>query len=135
MVDRYQFGPFNSEDGTMSLMHPSLSPTEKLVRYSDYQKLEAALHKAFSQFENITVAGTLEIAKDRAHSFIGWYYNNIETPDGSAPETFAEPAIDQAPIARVIVTDDAPAGVVLYAPGLPPGEFDVYLEPTKGEQG
>lgn len=50
-------------------------------------------------------------------------------------ETFAEPAIDQAPIARVIVTDDAPAGVVLYAPGLPPGEFDVYLEPTKGEQG
>jgi len=49
-------------------------------------------------------------------------------------ETFAEP-IDQAPIARVIVTDGAPAGVVLYAPGLPPGEFDVYLEPiAKGEQ-
>ena len=45
------------------------------------------------------------------------------------------PAIDQAPIARVIVTDGAPAGVVLYAPGLPPGEFDVYLEPiAKGEQ-
>lgn len=42
-----------------------------------------ALHKAFSQFENITVAATLEIAKDRAHSFIGWYYNNIESPEGS----------------------------------------------------
>lgn len=48
-------------------------------------------------------------------------------------ETAAEP-IDQAPIARVIVTEDAPAGVVLYAPGLPPGEFDVYLEPTSDRQ-
>lgn len=43
MVERYQFGPFNSEDGTMSLMDPSLSPTEKLVKYSDYQELDAAL--------------------------------------------------------------------------------------------
>jgi hypothetical protein len=42
-----------------------------------------ALYKAFNQFENITVADTLEIAKDRAHRFIGWYYNNIETPNGS----------------------------------------------------
>lgn len=56
------------------------TPDEKDVGIG---KLEAALHKAFSQFENITVAATLEIAKDRAHSFIGWYYNNIETPEGS----------------------------------------------------
>lgn len=41
-----------------------------------------------------------------------------------------EAAMDQAPIARVIVTEDATAAVILYAPGLPPGEFDVYLEPS-----
>ena len=43
MVERYQFGPFNAEDGTMSLMHPSLSPTEKLVKASDYDTLLALL--------------------------------------------------------------------------------------------
>ena len=36
----------------------------------------------------------------------------------------------QAPIARVIVSEDGPAQVLLYAPGLPVGEHDVYLEPA-----
>ena len=49
MVERYQFGPFNSEDGTMSLMHPSLSPTEKLVKYSDYQKASRGGADNYSQ--------------------------------------------------------------------------------------
>ena len=48
-------------------------------------------------------------------------------------ETFAEP-IDQAPIARVIVHGDLPAEVLMYAPGLPVGEHDLYCEPiTKGD--
>lgn len=35
----------------------------------------------------------------------------------------------QAPIAKVIVRDDGPADVMLYAPGLPIGEHDLYCEP------
>lgn len=46
MVEVYQFGPFNSEDGTMSLMHPSLSPTERLVKKSAYDTLAAELADA-----------------------------------------------------------------------------------------
>lgn len=48
MVEVYQFGPFNSEDGTMSLMHPSLSPTERLVKKSAYDALAAELAEATS---------------------------------------------------------------------------------------
>jgi hypothetical protein len=45
---------------------------------------------------------------------------------GSSPPPATSP---QAPIAKVIVRDDGPADVVLYAPGLPPGEHDLYCEP------
>lgn len=45
-----------------------------------------------------------------------------------ADETTPSP---QAPIARVIVSEDAPAQVLLYAPGLPIGEHDLYCEPTE----
>lgn len=37
--------------------------------------------------------------------------------------------LTQAPIAKVIVREDGPADVVLYAPGLPLGEHDLYLMP------
>ncbi len=47
--------------------------------------------------------------------------------DRPSDETAASP---QAPIARVIVSEDAPAQVLLYAPGLPIGEHDLYCEPT-----
>lgn len=39
------------------------------------------------------------------------------------------PETSQAPIAKVIVREDGPADVMLYAPGLPPGEHDLYCEP------
>lgn len=47
----------------------------------------------------------------------------VESPDETTPSP-------QAPIARVIVSEDAPAQVLLYAPGLPIGEHDLYCEPT-----
>lgn len=37
---------------------------------------------------------------------------------------------DQAPIARLYVDNDGMAKAALYAPGLPAGQFDVYLEST-----
>jgi hypothetical protein len=39
--------------------------------------------------------------------------------------------LTQAPIAKVMVREDGPADVVLYAPGLPPGEYDLYLMPSE----
>ena len=33
-----------------------------------------AFHKAFNQFENITVSDTLAVVKERAHQMIGWAY-------------------------------------------------------------
>lgn len=39
-------------------------------------------------------------------------------------------ATPQAPIARVaVLADFNPGGVTLYAPGLPPGDHDLYCEP------
>lgn len=51
MVEVYQFGPFNSEDGTMSLMDPSLSPTERLVKKSAYDAAIDALRLLFKEME------------------------------------------------------------------------------------
>jgi hypothetical protein len=41
-----------------------------------------------------------------------------------------EAALHQAPIARLYVDDKGAALAALYAPGLPAGQFDVYLEST-----
>lgn len=60
---------------------------EVIDRQKDHiRALEEALHKAFNQFENITVADDLKTAHDRAHAFIGWAYQNIPgyTADGEA---------------------------------------------------
>jgi hypothetical protein len=48
--------------------------------------------------------------------------------DDSSDETCEVP--HQAPIAKIIVREGWPDGlqVTLYAPGLPPGEHDVYLD-------
>lgn len=54
----------------------------------------------------------------------------IAAQRGEATPTFETAASPQAPIARVIVSEDAPAQVLLYAPGLPIGEHDLYCEPT-----
>lgn len=45
------------------------------------------------------------------------------------------PALNLTPIAKVIVREDGPAQVEMYAPGLPPGEHDVFTVPvdSKGE--
>lgn len=40
-----------------------------------------------------------------------------------------EPCADQAPIARVRVTEGDFASVTMYAPGLPPGDHDLYCVP------
>lgn len=54
-------------------------------------------------------------------------YNEWLKRSHAPDETTPSP---QAPIARVIVSEDAPAQVLLYAPGLPIGEHDLYCEPT-----
>lgn len=108
-------------------------------------RLEAALEFAQLAIDDLLHLYAAELCDDDAVArtrsrvterggtlaYIAEVQASLRTARGSEMETFAESAIDQAPIARVIVTDDAPAGVVLYAPGLPPGEFDVYLEPTE----
>lgn len=38
-------------------------------------------------------------------------------------------ASPQAPIARINVLNDKVAGAIMYAPGLPDGEFDLYCQP------
>lgn len=43
-----------------------------------------------------------------------------------------EPCADQAPIARVTVTEGDFSSVTLYAPGLPPGDHDLYCVPHPG---
>jgi hypothetical protein len=54
-----------------------IHPTTLRATADEIERLKNALHKAFNQFENITVANTLEVAHDRAHNFIGWAYNNL----------------------------------------------------------
>lgn len=49
MIQRYQFGPFDSKDGTLSLMDPSLSPTERLIKASDYDALALAVYDECSR--------------------------------------------------------------------------------------
>jgi hypothetical protein len=54
----------------------------------------------------------------------------IETLTRAAQNASAgETETPQAPIAKVIVREDGPADVMLYAPGLPPGTHDLYCEP------
>jgi hypothetical protein len=55
-------------------------------------------------------------------------------------ETPEEHQIDQAPIARLTVTESGVGSMMyvsaaMYAPGLPPGEHDVYCEPTSKIRG
>lgn len=45
-------------------------------------------------------------------------------------EKTSEPPAPQAPIARVSVREDGSASATLYAPGLPPGEHDLYAAPA-----
>jgi len=59
---------------------------------------------------------------------------NAEKAGRATAETSVQPKIDQAPIARLTVTDSGVGSTMfvsaaLYAPGLPPGEHDVYCEP------
>ncbi len=52
--------------------------------------------------------------------------HNLEVA-GATPAPASSP---QAPIAKVVVGEDDSLLTMLYAPGLPPGEHDLYCEPA-----
>lgn len=52
---------------------------------------------------------------------------------GSQQKCVDRPAVEppQAPIARITVDDGIPLSAIMLAPGLPPGTYDLYCEPTE----
>lgn len=108
-------------DPLMGLRGPAQDILDKDTRIA---QLEAALkdwRKYHAHLEDCT------LSRPCPCGFDAW----VEKVEAlTAKETMAKPRIDQAPIARVIVYGDLPAEVLMYAPGLPVGEHDLYCEPT-----
>jgi len=57
--------------------------------------------------------------------------NNLKSFVAHAARGAEPPSVDQAPIAAILVGDESSELLHLYAPGLPPGSYDLYLEPSE----
>lgn len=115
-------------------------PQEELWRALYRAGFERAFHKLWNERRSVETAerhtsmdygGVGQVGCEGADGMLRIHRKN-ETCDVCAPEKAGETAAAQAPIARLKVWENLNGTCVsaeLYAPGLPPGEHDLYCEP------